>query len=126
MIFYIDEYEKENLDKSRRKFDVIWGVVSVTLIAFILSIGKSVWDSYGFKGDEALIKGMALFIIAVMLGITLIFVMASFYDIFIIRPSEERLISLALQEILLKKQGCEMAVTKEKVTRENVLIEEYD
>lgn len=121
MIIYIDEYRKKKFDRSRRKFDVFWGFISVTIFSFIVSIGRSIWDSYEFKGDEALTKGISMIFIVVSLILILLLLLYLAYDSVVKIPKDEEGLKKALQEVIFSR-SVKMVVTKEKTVE--VLIED--
>lgn len=113
MIIYIDEYRKKEFDRSRRKFDVFWGFISVTIFSFMVTIGRSIWDSYEFKGDEALKNGVSLIAIVVIMILCFIGPLYLIYDSVVKIPKDEEGVKRALQEVIFSR-SVKMIVTKEK------------
>lgn len=123
MILYIDEDIQKESDKKRRKYDVFWGFISVTIISLGISIGQSIWDSYGFSGDLALSKGARVLLVATVGIFFFLFILSMAYDSIIIKRGEDEKVKTALQEVLFYRK-VEISVT---VKREiDVLIEDVD
>lgn len=117
MILYIDEYRTRRIEQRKRKYDIMWGIVSVTILSFIVSVGKSIWDSYGFVGDEAFQIGGLLILAIFIIAISLLMVISVAYDLYAKAPKDEDGLEKALQEVLFRR-SVEMLVETEIISYE--------
>lgn len=122
LIIQIDSYIKNKSEESKRKYDVMFGLCSVTVLSFIISIGKSIWDSYDFKGERALHVGILVLGTLLLVAIPTLFMISVFYNIVIKRPKEVEKIKRALEEVVFMRDGAKIVVKKSKII--DVLLEE--
>jgi cytochrome b subunit of formate dehydrogenase len=110
MIKYIDENIKGNREENRRKYDIFGKCISVTIVSFGIGIGVSIWNSYEFKGHEALITGAITLLSITIVIMILLFILFLVYDSLLAKQKIEEKIKIALQEILFRRRSVRMYI----------------
>lgn len=122
MVNYIVEYCATRTKRKQRKYDVIWGVMSVTIFSLIISIGKSIWDSFGFEKAEALGNGILVITLIIIFSSMFLFLASTAYDSIALKETKEEKVKLALEEVIFNRH-VKLIVTKDEINK--VLIEDF-
>lgn len=115
MIIQIERFNREKIEKSKRKYDVFWGVCSITFISFSVSVGKSIWESYGLKEGKALQVGLVVLLTAFSILIAGVLLASTIYNTRLEKVTIEEKIKLALEDVLYMNSGSKLLYEENEI-----------